>query len=63
MPIIKENIADNSNNYTRFLSIIKNESDETGNDKTSIIFSIKHEPGSLHRIIENFHEKCQSNKD
>ncbi|MFZ9006619.1 MAG: ACT domain-containing protein, partial [Nitrosopumilaceae archaeon] len=24
-------------------------------DKTSIIFSIKHEPGSLFRIIENFH--------
>jgi len=26
------------------------------NDKTSIIFSIKHEPGSLYRIIENFNK-------
>ena len=34
----------------------KEKSPETGNDKTSIIFSIKHEPGSLHRIIENFHK-------
>ena len=34
----------------------KKESDITGNDKTSIIFSIKHEPGSLYRIIENFHK-------
>lgn len=32
----------------------KKNSNETGNDKTSIIFSITHEPGSLFRIIENF---------
>ncbi len=56
MPIIAENIANNLNNYTRFLILSKKESSETGNDKTSIIFSIKHEPGSLHRIIENFHK-------
>ena len=55
MPIISENIADNQNNYTRFLVLSKNTSDETGNDKTSIIFSIKHEPGSLFRIMEKFH--------
>ena len=34
----------------------KKESTQTENDKTSIIFSIKHEPGSLFRIIENFHK-------
>jgi prephenate dehydratase len=56
MPIITENIADNLNNYTRFLILSKKESAKTGNDKTSIIFSIKHEPGSLYRIIENFYE-------
>ncbi len=56
MPIITENIANNLNNYTRFLILSKKVSSETGNDKTSIIFSIKHEPGSLHRIIENFHK-------
>ena len=55
MPIISENIANNSNNYTRFLILSKKESTQSGNDKTSIIFSIKHEPGSLFRIIENFH--------
>jgi len=37
------------------LILSKKESLETKNDKTSIIFSIKHEPGSLYRIIENFH--------
>jgi len=56
LPIIAENIANNLNNYTRFLILSKEKSPETGNDKTSIIFSIKHEPGSLHRIIENFHK-------
>ena len=57
MPIIQDNIANNMNNYTRFLILAKSNSSETGNDKTSIIFSIKHEPGSLFRIIENFHRE------
>ena len=56
MPIIKENIADNLNNYTRFLVMSKTKSSKTGDDKTSIIFSIKHEPGSLFRIIQNFYK-------
>ena len=56
MPIISENIANNLNNYTRFLVLSKKKSEETGKDKTSIIFSIKHEPGSLHKIIENFYQ-------
>ena len=56
MPIITENIANNLNNYTRFLVLSKKESPETGNDKTSIIFSIKHEPGALQDIIKNFSE-------
>ncbi|BDQ30126.1 prephenate dehydratase [Nitrosopumilus zosterae] len=56
MPIISSNITNNLNNYTRFLILSKTNSPITGNDKTSIIFSIKHEPGSLFRIIENFHK-------
>jgi prephenate dehydratase len=56
MPIVSSNIANNLNNYTRFLILSKTNSHKTGNDKTSIIFSIKHEPGSLFRIIENFHK-------
>lgn len=55
MPIVSNNIANNLNNYTRFLVLSKTTSPISGNDKTSIIFSIKHEPGSLFRIIENFH--------
>ncbi len=56
MPVISENIANNPNNYTRFLVLSKKTIEETGNDKTSIIFSIKHEPGTLFRIIKNFQD-------
>jgi prephenate dehydratase len=55
MPVISENIANNLNNHTRFLILSKSNKEETGKDKTSIIFSIKHEPGSLHRIIEKIY--------
>lgn len=54
VPIIAEDIADNASNYTRFLVFSKNDAPMSGNDKTSIIFSIKHEPGSLYKIIEKF---------
>ena len=55
MPIIKEGIADNSNNYTRFLVLSKNKIEEQKN-KTSIIFSIKHEQNALFRIMQSFNE-------
>ena len=55
MPVILNDIANNLNNYTRFLILSKENNAKTDNDKTSIIFSIKHEPGSLFRIIEKFH--------
>ena len=54
VPIIKEGIADNSSNYTRFLVLSKNDKTQSNKDKTSIIFSIKHESGSLYRVIQKF---------
>jgi len=56
VPIIAEKIANNLNNYTRFLVLSGGRSPESGRDKTSIIFSIRHEPGSLFKIIENFNK-------
>lgn len=56
VPVIKEEIADNSSNYTRFLVLSKTNVTPSQKDKTSIIFSIKHEPGALHKIIESFYE-------
>ncbi|MCM2325113.1 MAG: prephenate dehydratase [Candidatus Woesearchaeota archaeon] len=44
--ILDENIEDFHHNETRFFVISKNESEEKGK-KASIIFKVKHEPGSL----------------
>ncbi len=54
VPIIAEGIEDNSNNYTRFLVLSKTKA--TGGDKTSIIFSVKHEAGTLFNILKEFHD-------
>jgi len=55
--IIQEGISNNLANYTRFLVLSNKLTKETGKDKTSIIFSIKHESGALHEIIKKFYEK------
>ena len=55
--IIQEGIEDNTNNYTRFLILSKEKSDETENSKTSIIFSVKHESGALYQIINEFYQQ------
>tara|TARA_Y100000746_G_scaffold137101_1_gene117420 strand:- start:18 stop:842 length:825 start_codon:yes stop_codon:yes gene_type:complete len=56
VPIIKEGIANNSNNFTRFLVFSREKTNESGNDKTSIIFSVKHEPGALYQILKEFND-------
>jgi chorismate mutase / prephenate dehydratase len=54
MQILARDIADNKENYTRFFVISNEDSPVTGKDKTSIIFSAKHEPGSLYHAIGEF---------
>ena len=54
VPVVAEGIADNPNNFTRFLILSKKKAEASNKDKTSIIFSIKHEPGALQDIIKNF---------
>mgnify|MGYP003324287207 FL=1 len=56
MSVLKKGIENNSNNYTRFLIFSKNNSSEGTNDKTSIIFSVKHEPGALYQILKEFND-------
>ena len=52
--IIAERIEDFRENITRFLVIGNNFSEKTGNDKTSILFSIKDKVGALHDILVPF---------
>jgi prephenate dehydratase len=54
VPVIREGIEDNPNNYTRFLVLANRKQEKTAKDKTSIIFSIKHVPGALYEILEKF---------
>ncbi len=44
-------IEDNPSNTTRFIAIGKGRGGATGNDKTSILFSVPHVPGALHRAL------------
>ncbi len=57
LPILAERIEDFTENITRFLVIGKECPEMTGNDKTSIIFSIKDKVGALYNSLYPFKEK------
>lgn len=54
MKLAAKGIQDNPRNYTRFFILSKNDSPKTGQDKTSVIFSVKHVPGALYKALEAF---------
>jgi len=54
LQVAKKKIEDHPNNFTRFLVIGRSMPKPTGKDKTSIMFSVKDEPGILYRMLEPF---------
>jgi len=52
VPVLRARIEDNPHNSTRFLVIGRRPVGPTGRDKTSILFAMRNEPGSLYRILE-----------
>ncbi len=54
LKILQRRIEDNINNFTRFLVIGKDYAPPTGNDKTSIMFSVKDKVGALHDMLQAF---------
>ena len=57
VPILRQRIEDNRHNATRFLVIGGRGGGPSGRDKTSILFAMRNEPGSLHRILEPFAQR------
>lgn len=50
--ILERDIQDVAKNYTRFLIIGNDQAKKTGNDKTSIVFVTKDEPGILYKLLK-----------
>jgi chorismate mutase/prephenate dehydratase len=56
LKIIAERIEDNVQNFTRFMVIGKSFPAKSGQDKTSILFSVKDKVGALHDMLTPFRE-------
>ncbi|BDV44117.1 prephenate dehydratase [Geotalea uraniireducens] len=54
LKVVRKRIEDQVNNFTRFLVIGKKMAERCGDDKTSLMFLIKDEPGILYRMLEPF---------
>jgi len=51
LAMLADRIEDSAYNRTRFCVVGPAQSQPSGKDKTSIVFSVRHEAGSLHRIL------------
>jgi chorismate mutase/prephenate dehydratase len=55
LQIIAEKIEDEPDNSTRFLIIGTQKVPSSGVDKTSLLVTMRNEPGALHNLLEPFH--------
>jgi len=55
--VIREGIQDRAQNATRFVVIATEDAPPTGRDKTSLVFSTRHERGALKHVLEIFEEQ------
>ena len=57
LKILAREIEDNRWNSTRFFLLGKQDAPPTGNDKTSIVTLLKHQPGTLYQVIKEFADR------
>lgn len=51
MKILARDIMDNPNNFTRFFALGRQDAPPSGEDKTSVVFAVKHKPGALYEFL------------
>ena len=56
VPIVAEHIEDSGDNITRFFVVAERMAERTGRDKTSLLLSIKDEPGALLKLLKPFQQ-------
>jgi chorismate mutase/prephenate dehydratase len=56
LEIIEEKIEDSPDNSTRFLIIGSQQVDSSGGDKTSLVVSMRNEPGALYHLLKPFND-------
>lgn len=56
VPVLAEGIEDNARNWTRFWVIGRLQPGQSDRDKTSIVFSVPHQPGALIQALSAFAE-------
>lgn len=54
MKILDQNIEDRKNNFTRFLVLSDEQTAPSKSDRTSMIFGLRHTPGSLYSVMQEF---------
>jgi len=57
MHVVATGIEDSKNNYTRFFILSKKDVPPSGGDKTSVVFSVRHEPGALYSALRVLAER------
>ena len=54
LDMLRESVQDRDNNYTRFICISKNHEIYPGADRTSLMITVPHRPGSLNTVLTKF---------
>jgi chorismate mutase/prephenate dehydratase len=57
MKILARDIMDNPNNFTRFFALGRHDAPPSGDDKTSVVFAVKHRPGALYDFLHILAER------